>query len=89
MTKRAAVELQGEWETMVNCHPSVITGIWISRVVLRPFLFFIRCLSIQHQTIQTRDIGCMQKCFKILLDSLNSSGMPVLWKIFFLIFKLQ
>lgn len=73
VTKKVAVQLQEEWVALVNCHASLITGSWISSVVLRPFLFFVTRLSTQHQKIQTRDIDCMQKCFKILLDSINSS----------------
>lgn len=77
MTKKVAVEFQEEWETLVNHRESVMTATWISCSVLRPFLFFVSCLSTPHQKIRTRDIECMRNCFKILLESINSTGMLV------------
>ncbi|KAL5740695.1 hypothetical protein ACOSQ2_029875 [Xanthoceras sorbifolium] len=73
VTRNVAIQLQEEWETLVNYHAGLITGTWISRSILRPFLFFITCLSAQHQKIRSKDIDCMENCFKILLESIDSS----------------
>jgi len=73
--KKAAIEIQEEWENLLSCHSVTLTKSWVSSRVLRPFLFFVRSLSVQHQKIQAREIHCMQTCFKILLESINSSGM--------------
>lgn len=77
MRKKAAIEIQEEWDNLLSCHSDALTKSWVSSRVLRPFLFFIRSLSVQHQKIQARDIHCMQTCFKILLKSINSNGMIV------------
>lgn len=75
MTKMVAMQLQEEWENSVNCPVDLmITRSWISSSLLRPFLFFITHLSTRHQKIQTRNRDCMQSCFKILLESINSTG---------------
>lgn len=76
MTKLAALLLQQEWETMINCNAVPLTRTWISINFLRPFLFFITHLSTRNQKIQARDLDCMRNCFRILLDSINSTGMP-------------
>lgn len=78
MKKKVAIKLLGEWETVMNSQAVVLTATWISGSLLRPFLFFITCLSIQRQKISPRDIECMQSCFKILLESINSKGMHFL-----------
>lgn len=75
MRKKAAIEIQEDWEILLSCRSDTLTKSWVSSRVLRPFLFFIRSLSVQHQKIQARDIHCMQTCFKILLESINSNGM--------------
>lgn len=74
MIKMVAVQLQEEWETLVNHHSALMTRTWISSSLLRPFLFFITYLSIRRQRISTRDVNCIQICFKILLESINSTG---------------
>lgn len=74
MIKTVAVELQEEWETLVNHQAVLMTKTWISSIFLRPFLFFVTHLSIRHQRIHTRDGDCIQHCFKILLESMNSTG---------------
>ncbi|KAL9832200.1 E3 ubiquitin-protein ligase UPL7 [Arabidopsis thaliana] len=71
--KKAAIEIQEEWENLLSCHSVTLTKSWVSSRVLRPFLFFVRSLSVQHQKIQAREIHCMQTCFKILLESINSN----------------
>lgn len=74
VTKMVAMQLQEEWENSVNCPVDLmITRSWISSSLLRPFLFFITHLSTRHQKIQTRNRDCMQSCFKILLESINST----------------
>ncbi|EOA23422.1 hypothetical protein CARUB_v10016604mg [Capsella rubella] len=71
--KKAAIEIQEEWEILLSSRSDTLTKSWVSSSVLRPFLFFIRALSVQHQKINARDIHCMQTCFKILLESINSN----------------
>ncbi|KAJ0087886.1 hypothetical protein Patl1_32315 [Pistacia atlantica] len=81
MKKKVAIQLLDEWETLVNSHASVLTATWISSSLLRPFLFFITCLSTQHQKISPRHTECMQSCFKILLESINCNGCALKgWK---------
>lgn len=72
-TKMVAEQLRQEWEIMLNIHVAPRTRSWISSRFLRPFLFFNTCLSTRCQKFQSRDIDCMQKCFRILLESINSS----------------
>ncbi|KAM7531658.1 hypothetical protein LguiB_035068 [Lonicera macranthoides] len=73
VTKMAALHLRQEWETMINCNAVPLTRSWISVNFLRPFLFFITHLSTRNQKIQARDIDCMWNCFRILMDSINST----------------
>ena len=75
--KIVALQLQEKWETLVNHNAGGISGTWIANVVLRPFLFFTACLSVWHQKIQIRDVDYMQKCFRILLESFDSTGMLI------------
>ncbi|WOH06132.1 hypothetical protein DCAR_0625555 [Daucus carota subsp. sativus] len=73
-TKMIALQLQRDWQDMISCcKMSTITATWISSSLLRPFLFFTTCLSTRYRKIQARDVNCMQMCFKILLESLNST----------------
>ncbi|KAJ7971465.1 E3 ubiquitin-protein ligase UPL7 [Quillaja saponaria] len=67
-----AMQHQEEWEILVNHFAGVRTATWISKIILRPFLFFIMCLSTRHQKVHTRHIDCMRTCFSILLESMNS-----------------
>uniref|UniRef100_A0A5B6YGI5 HECT-type E3 ubiquitin transferase n=1 Tax=Davidia involucrata TaxID=16924 RepID=A0A5B6YGI5_DAVIN len=73
VTKMVSGQLQQEWEKMLNHHTVSINRTWISSGFLRPFLFFITNLSTRCQKIRTRDIDCMQNCFRILLESINST----------------
>ncbi|KAG2686438.1 hypothetical protein I3843_09G006100 [Carya illinoinensis] len=74
VTKMVALKLQEEWDSVLaNYNARRVSATWISNVVLRPFLFFIGVSTIRHQKIQTKEIDCMQKCFRILLESLNST----------------
>ncbi|CAN1860378.1 E3 ubiquitin-protein ligase UPL7 [Linum perenne] len=71
--KRIALQLQGEWEAVVNGHDGSRSAGWISGTVLRPFLFFVEVLSTRGRKMGTFDRNCMQICFKILLESVNST----------------
>lgn len=71
-----ALRLQEEWENFVNHHAGLLSGTQISISILRPFLFFITCLSTRQKKIRNRDVNCMERCFKILLESVNSVGTP-------------
>lgn len=77
MTKIAALQLQEEWDKLVNNHSGALAGTFISYNILRPFLFFISSLLKRPQNVQTRDIDCMKNCFKILFESINSTGMQL------------
>ncbi|KAL4582809.1 hypothetical protein LXL04_007369 [Taraxacum kok-saghyz] len=72
-TKKAAAHLREEWQVMLKCHPVPITRAWISNNLLKPFLLFVRTSATRHQRFEDRDVDCMQICFKILLESINSS----------------
>ncbi|KAI7751506.1 hypothetical protein M8C21_022418 [Ambrosia artemisiifolia] len=71
--KTAAVCLREEWQEMANCHPVPVSGVWISNSLLRPFLFFVTTLATRGRRFADRDVDCMQICFRILLESINSS----------------
>ncbi|KAM7262797.1 hypothetical protein ACFE04_000480 [Oxalis oulophora] len=73
VTKKVAMQYQQEWETSLNSCMSLSTTNWISTSVLRPFIFFITCLSTKHRRIRARDIGCISRCFTMLLESINST----------------
>lgn len=72
---KVAIKLQEEWESFVKNQAELMTANLISSSVLRPFIFFITCLSIRRRKILARVSNCMQTCFKILLESINSTGM--------------
>ncbi|XP_061352412.1 E3 ubiquitin-protein ligase UPL7 [Gastrolobium bilobum] len=73
VTKMVALQLQQEWEILVNHYTGVRTAIWISDHLLRPFLFFITRFSTRHQKFHSKKIDSMKMCFAILLESLKSS----------------
>ncbi|KAK9079365.1 hypothetical protein SSX86_001036 [Deinandra increscens subsp. villosa] len=73
LMKRTALHLQQEWQEMVNCHPVPMSRVWISNNLLRPFLFFVTTLATRGRRFEDRDVDCMRICFKILLESINSS----------------
>lgn len=76
VTKVVALELREEWEKCVNQEAGlVITATWISSNLVRPFLFFITCLSIRHRSIKATEVDSMKNCFQMLLESMNSTGM--------------
>ncbi|XP_021908653.1 E3 ubiquitin-protein ligase UPL7 isoform X3 [Carica papaya] len=73
MTKKTALQLKEVWENSLSNHADLMTRDWVSSRLLRPFLFFISCLSVRNRNIQNGDVKCMQDCFKILLESMNST----------------
>ncbi|EOY08056.1 E3 ubiquitin-protein ligase UPL7 isoform 3, partial [Theobroma cacao] len=73
VTMKVAIKLQEEWESFVKNQAELMTANLISSSVLRPFIFFITCLSIRRRKILARVSNCMQTCFKILLESINST----------------
>lgn len=75
MTRIAALQLQDEWEDLVNNHYGALAATFISDNILRPFLFFIPFFLKRPQSIRTRDIDSMKNCFKILSESINCTGM--------------
>ncbi|KAE8721910.1 E3 ubiquitin-protein ligase UPL7 [Hibiscus syriacus] len=72
-TRKVAIKFQDEWECLVKNPAEFMTGELISSRVLRPFIFFIKCLSIRRQKILPRELKCTQTCFGILLESINST----------------
>lgn len=74
MTRKTALQIQEEWEILLNLHSSSSSGAWISKSLLRPFLFFITRLSTQLRSIQMREAACIQNCFNIILESIKSPG---------------
>ncbi|XP_027350463.1 E3 ubiquitin-protein ligase UPL7 isoform X2 [Abrus precatorius] len=73
VTKMVALQLQQEWEIVVNHYTGVMTACWISNNLLRPFLFFITRITTQHQKVHIKKIDSMRLCFTILLESMKSS----------------
>ncbi|CAA2973673.1 E3 ubiquitin- ligase UPL7 [Olea europaea subsp. europaea] len=72
-TKLVALQMQKDWEIMINKRAGPFTGMQISSGVLRPFLFFILYLPTRLGEIQVADRDCMINCFKLVLESINSS----------------
>ncbi|GJR59570.1 E3 ubiquitin protein ligase UPL7 isoform X1 [Tanacetum coccineum] len=72
-TKMVALHFREEWQEMLNCHPIPTSKIWISKNLLRPFLFFVTILRSRRLRFEDRDIDYMQRCFRLLLESINSS----------------
>lgn len=75
------MKFQEEWESLVKYQAGIMTREFISSSVLRPFIFFITRLSIRQQKILARELKCMQTCFGILLESINSTGMLITFKL--------
>lgn len=77
--KKTAINLREEWIEMLNCHPVPMSRVWISNNLLRPFLFFVTTLATRGRRFEDKDVDCMQICFRILLESINSSGTLLLY----------
>ncbi|XP_011621572.1 E3 ubiquitin-protein ligase UPL7 isoform X1 [Amborella trichopoda] len=73
--KMVAGQLQDNWETLMSCDGALRTAKWVSNDLLRPFLFFATRSSTLHHEIQLRDIKCILVCFKLLLQSINSTDL--------------
>ncbi|XVE76066.1 hypothetical protein DITRI_Ditri12bG0142900 [Diplodiscus trichospermus] len=73
VTRKVAMKFQEEWESLVKNQDEFMTGKFISSSVVRPFIFFITCLSMRHRKILARELKCMHTCFKILLESIAST----------------
>lgn len=73
--KKVSEQLQREWETLADQHNNQMMSGWISKNLLRPFLFFATQSSTLHQKLQFTNVKCMSTCFKILLQSINSADV--------------
>lgn len=71
--KVASMQLQQQWLAEMNQNATRWNKMQISRIVLRPFIFFMTFLSTQYQRLETRERDCMNFCFRILLESINST----------------
>lgn len=72
-TKLVALQMQKDWKIMMNKRTGPFTGMQISSGVLRPFIFFIMNLPTWRGEIRVADRDCMINCFKLVLESINSS----------------
>nr|XP_043633648.1 E3 ubiquitin-protein ligase UPL7 isoform X2 [Erigeron canadensis] len=71
--KKVAAQVREEWLEMLNCQPVPTGRAWISNSLLRPVLFFVTTLTTRGRKFENKDVDCMQVCFRILLESINSS----------------
>ncbi|MCD7468874.1 E3 ubiquitin-protein ligase upl7 [Datura stramonium] len=72
--KCIALELQQQWESLINSHVSPLKQLSISSQVLRPFLFFTTFLLARYPRIQPREKHCIRCCFGVILESINSTN---------------
>lgn len=77
--KSVALELQQQWESMINSHLAPLKKSYISSQVLRPFIFFTTFLLARYRRIQAREKDCIRSCFRVILESINSTGMLFLY----------
>nr|DAD48727.1 TPA_asm: hypothetical protein HUJ06_018664 [Nelumbo nucifera] len=75
VTKKVAAKLQEEWKALVNHQDVLLSSRWVSSSLLRPFLFFITHSATVNQKLRETDIKCTLVCFKILLESINSTAL--------------
>ncbi|XP_019250775.1 PREDICTED: E3 ubiquitin-protein ligase UPL7 [Nicotiana attenuata] len=71
--KSVALELQQQWESMINSHLAPLKKSYISSQVLRPFIFFTTFLLARYRRIQDREKDCIRSCFRVILESINST----------------
>ena len=71
-------QLHEDWELLMNQPNIDLTTQWISRKMLRPFLFFITQPSSWHNGLRSKTVESILTCFKIILNSINSVGMHFL-----------
>ncbi|BAF12829.1 Os03g0683900 [Oryza sativa Japonica Group] len=69
-------QLHEEWEALINQPDINLTKQWISSMMLRPFLFFVTQPSSWYKGQQDKTLNSISACFKIILNSINSMGMP-------------
>ncbi|XP_060201350.1 E3 ubiquitin-protein ligase UPL7-like [Lycium barbarum] len=72
--KCIALELQQQWESLINSHLAPLKNSSISSQVLRPFLFFTTFLLARSSRIQPREKDCIRSCFGVILESINSTN---------------
>ncbi|CAL4918416.1 unnamed protein product [Urochloa decumbens] len=65
-------QLHEDWELLMNQPNIDLTAQWISRNMLRPFLFFITQPSSWYKGQRNKTVESILKCFKIILNSINS-----------------
>ncbi|XP_027070608.2 E3 ubiquitin-protein ligase UPL7 [Coffea arabica] len=71
--KVVSMQLQQQWLAEMNQNAICWNKMQISRIVLRPFIFFMTFLSTRYQRIETREEDCVKLCFRVLLESINST----------------
>ncbi|XP_044367943.1 E3 ubiquitin-protein ligase UPL7 isoform X2 [Triticum aestivum] len=72
LIRKVTEQLHEEWEVLVNQPDINLTNQWISSKMLRPFLFFITQPSSWYNWQQTKTVKSISRCFKIILNSINS-----------------
>ncbi|KAM0874648.1 hypothetical protein ACQ4PT_037331 [Festuca glaucescens] len=70
--KKVSEQLHEEWEVLINQPDINLTNQWISIKMLRPFLFFITQPSSWYKGQQTKTVKSISRCFRIILNSINS-----------------
>ncbi|KAJ1294033.1 hypothetical protein BS78_01G115200 [Paspalum vaginatum] len=66
-------QLHEDWELLMNQPNIDLTTQWISRKMLRPFLFFITQPSSWYKGQRSKTVESILTCFKIILNSINST----------------
>ncbi|KAG2536101.1 hypothetical protein PVAP13_9NG157200 [Panicum virgatum] len=66
-------QLHEDWKLLMNQPNIDLTNQWISRKMLRPFLFFITQPSSWYEGQQSKTVESILTCFKIILNSINST----------------
>lgn len=75
MIRTVSEQLHEDWELLM-IQPNIdLTTQWISTKMLRPFLFFVTQPSSWYNGQQSKTVESILKCFKIILNSINSTGM--------------
>ncbi|VAI01081.1 unnamed protein product [Triticum turgidum subsp. durum] len=72
LIRKVTEQLHEEWEVLVNQPDINLTNQWISSKMLRPFLFFITQPSSWYNWQQTKTVKSISRCFKIILNIINS-----------------
>ncbi|CAM0875437.1 unnamed protein product [Alopecurus aequalis] len=72
LIRKISEQLHEEWEVLINQPDNNLTSQWISSTMLRPFLFFISQPSSWYKGQQIKTSKSITRCFKIILNSINS-----------------